>query len=157
MTPTSLSILLAALPAERRIGGVRLWAATGAIAAAIGPSVGGVLTQFGWQWVFLINLPVGAALLVVALREVHEARPDDECRCARPARGRALRRFGRPACTRPGEESGMGLDERTHRPGAGAVPDAGSPLRAAVDAAPLPGDPSRAAACHAPSGGRSSR
>ena len=78
MTPTSLSILLAALPAERRIGGVRLWAATGAIAAAIGPSVGGVLTQFGWQWVFLINLPVGAALLVVALREVHDARPDDE-------------------------------------------------------------------------------
>lgn len=78
MTPTSLSILLAALPAERRLGGVRLWAATGAIAAAIGPSVGGVLTQFGWQWVFLINLPVGVALLVVALREVHEVRPDDE-------------------------------------------------------------------------------
>ncbi len=78
MTPTSLSILLAALPAEKRMGGVRLWAATGAIAAAIGPSVGGMLTQLGWQWVFLINLPVGAALLVVALREVHEVRPDDE-------------------------------------------------------------------------------
>lgn len=78
MTPTSLSILLAALPAERRIGGVRLWAATGAIAAAIGPSVGGVLTQFGWHWVFLINLPVGVALLVVTLREVHDVRSDDE-------------------------------------------------------------------------------
>ncbi len=78
MTPTSLSILLAALPAERRLGGVRLWAATGAIAAAIGPSVGGLLTQLGWQWVFLINLPIGAALLVVAVREVHEVRPDDQ-------------------------------------------------------------------------------
>lgn len=78
MTPTSLGILLAALPAEKRMGGVRLWAATGAIAAAIGPSVGGVLTQFGWQWVFLINLPVGAALLVVALREVHDPRSDEE-------------------------------------------------------------------------------
>jgi EmrB/QacA subfamily drug resistance transporter len=78
MTPTSLSILLAALPAERRMGGVRLWAATGAIAAAIGPSVGGLLTQLGWQWVFLINLPVGAALVVLALREVHEVRPDEE-------------------------------------------------------------------------------
>ena len=78
MTPTSLSILLATLPTERRMGGVRLWAATGAIAAAIGPSVGGMLTQLGWQWVFLINLPVGAVLLVVALREVHEVRPDDE-------------------------------------------------------------------------------
>ncbi|MEO6145034.1 MAG: MFS transporter, partial [Dermatophilaceae bacterium] len=78
MTPTSLSILLAALPAEKRVGGVRLWAATGAIAAAIGPSVGGVLTQVSWQWVFLINLPVGAALLVLAVREVPDVRPDDE-------------------------------------------------------------------------------
>ena len=78
MTPTSLSILLAALPAERRMGGVRLWAATGAIAAAIGPSVGGLLTQLGWQWVFVINVPVGAVLLVLAVREVREVRPDDE-------------------------------------------------------------------------------
>ena len=80
MTPTSLSILLAALPAERRAGGVRLWAATGAIAAAIGPSVGGLLTQVGWEWVFLINLPVGVALLVLAVREVHEVRADDDTR-----------------------------------------------------------------------------
>lgn len=78
MTPTSLSILLAALPAEKRVGGVRLWAATGAIAAAIGPSVGGMLTQLSWQWVFLINLPVGAVLLVLAVREVPDVRPDDE-------------------------------------------------------------------------------
>jgi EmrB/QacA subfamily drug resistance transporter len=78
MTPTSLSILLAALPAERRAGGVRLWAATGAIAAAIGPSVGGLLTQLGWQWVFAINLPVGAVLLVLAVREVHEPRPEGD-------------------------------------------------------------------------------
>ena len=67
---------------------IRLWAPTGAIAAAIGPSVGGLLTQFGWQWVFLINLPVGAALLVVSLREVHDVRSDDEAGscplCGRP-------------------------------------------------------------------------
>lgn len=78
MTPTSLSILLAVLPSERRAGGVRLWAATGAIAAAIGPSVGGLLTQVGWEWVFLINLPMGIALLVLAAREVHEVRPGDD-------------------------------------------------------------------------------
>jgi EmrB/QacA subfamily drug resistance transporter len=75
MTPTSLSILLAALPADRRAGGVRLWAATGAVAAAIGPSVGGLLTQLGWPWVFLINLPVGVVLLGLAVRHVHEPRP----------------------------------------------------------------------------------
>ena len=76
MTPTSLSILMAALPPEKRLGGVRLWAATGAIAAAIGPTVGGVLTQISWNWVFLINLPVGAVLLWFGVRHVHEASPD---------------------------------------------------------------------------------
>ena len=82
MTPTSLGILLAALPADRRAGGVRLWAATGAIAAAIGPSVGGLLTQLGWPWVFLINLPVGVVLLLLAVREVREVRPEQDA--ARP-------------------------------------------------------------------------
>ncbi len=76
MTPTSLSILMAALPVEKRLGGVRLWAATGAIAAAIGPTVGGLLTQISWNWVFLINLPIGAALLWFGVRHVHEAKPD---------------------------------------------------------------------------------
>ncbi len=76
MTPTSLGLLLAVLPPERRASGVRLWAAAGAIAAAIGPSIGGVLTQFGWQWVFLINVPVGVLLLALGVREVREVRPD---------------------------------------------------------------------------------
>lgn len=78
MTPTSLSILMAALPVEKRLGGVRLWAATGAIAAAIGPTVGGVLTQISWHWVFLINLPIGAVLLWFAVRHVHETKPDHD-------------------------------------------------------------------------------
>ncbi len=78
MTPTSLSILMAALPAEKRIGGVRLWAATGAIAAAIGPTVGGVLTQISCHWVFLINLPVGALLLWFGVSHVHETKPDHD-------------------------------------------------------------------------------
>ena len=74
MTPTSLSILMAALPPEKRVGGVRLWAATGAIAAAIGPTVGGMLTQISWHWVFLINLPVGAVLVWLAVTQVQESR-----------------------------------------------------------------------------------
>lgn len=78
MTPTSLSILMAALPPEKRVGAVRLWAATGALAAAFGPTVGGILTQISWHWVFLINLPVGAVLLWLAVTAVEDARPDDD-------------------------------------------------------------------------------
>ncbi len=78
MTPTSLSILMAALPPEKRLGGVRLWAATGAIAAAIGPTVGGVLTQVSWHWVFLINIPIGAGLLWLGVRHVRETKPDHD-------------------------------------------------------------------------------
>ncbi len=78
MTPTSLAILLTALPPERRAAGVRLWAATGAVAAAIGPTVGGILTQAGWPWVFLINVPVGALIVVVAARVVPAAERSED-------------------------------------------------------------------------------
>lgn len=78
MTPTSLSILMAALPADRRLGAVRLWAATGALAAAIGPTVGGVLTELSWRWVFIINIPVGVLLLWLAITVVTDAPSDQD-------------------------------------------------------------------------------
>lgn len=78
MTPTSLGILMGALPPERRVGAVRLWAATGALAAAFGPTVGGVLTQVSWHWVFLINLPIGLVLLWLAVTVVHDVRTEDD-------------------------------------------------------------------------------
>lgn len=78
MTPTSLSILMAALPAEKRVGAVRLWAATGAVAAAIGPTIGGVLTELSWRWVFIINIPVGVLLLWLAIAVMVDVRPDDQ-------------------------------------------------------------------------------
>jgi EmrB/QacA subfamily drug resistance transporter len=70
MTPTSLSLLLAVLPPEARARGVRTWASAGAIAAAVGPSVGGLLTQLDWRLVFVINLPVGLLVLVLAATRV---------------------------------------------------------------------------------------
>lgn len=78
MTPTSLGILLATLPPERRLVGVRVWAAVGAVAAALGPTVGGLLTELSWRWVFLINVPVGLLILVAAVRVVREAPVDDD-------------------------------------------------------------------------------
>jgi EmrB/QacA subfamily drug resistance transporter len=63
MIPASLAILLVDSPPERRAGAIGLWSAAGALAAAVGPSVGGVLVDaFGWRSVFLINLPVGLVL-----------------------------------------------------------------------------------------------
>src|ERR1019366_4450048 len=65
---TSLALLLAATAPERRRGRVRAWAAVGGISAALGPVAGGLLVQADWRWVFLVNLPVGAAAIAVGLR-----------------------------------------------------------------------------------------
>ncbi|MGW7674147.1 MFS transporter [Streptomyces sp. NPDC054775] len=59
LTPASLGLLLATTPTQRRASAVQWWAASGALAAAVGPSLGGLLVQQSWQWVFLVNLPVG--------------------------------------------------------------------------------------------------
>lgn len=64
LTPASLGLVVAAMPTEIRARSVRIWAATGAVAAALGPAVGGVLVEASWRWVFLVNLPVGVLALV---------------------------------------------------------------------------------------------
>jgi EmrB/QacA subfamily drug resistance transporter len=75
LVPTSLALLLPEFPPERRATAVAIWSATGAVAAALGPSLGGVLVdQFGWRWVFFLNVPIGLAALVPARRVLHEAR-----------------------------------------------------------------------------------
>jgi EmrB/QacA subfamily drug resistance transporter len=69
LIPASLALLLHDTPAERRASAIGLWSAAGAFAAAIGPGVGGVLVdQFGWRSLFVINVPVGAAMLLGGLR-----------------------------------------------------------------------------------------
>ncbi|MDD7940569.1 MFS transporter [Actinomycetospora lutea] len=76
VTPTSLSLLLAAFPAERRSHAVGAWASIGAVAAALGPPLGGLLVEASWHWVFLVNVPVGVVALVAGLR----ALPGDAAR-----------------------------------------------------------------------------
>jgi len=78
MTPTSLGLLLAAFPPERRGGAVRTWTAIGGLAAALGPVIGGVLVTVNWRWIFLVNVPIGLVAMLVGwwkLPEVpgHEA------------------------------------------------------------------------------------
>ena len=68
LIPTSLALLLAATPPDKRPGRVRAWAAVGGVSAALGPVAGGLLVQLDWRWVFLVNLPIGAAALVAGSR-----------------------------------------------------------------------------------------
>jgi len=77
MMPASLALLLGALPPERRATGARIWALSGAIAAALGPAVGGVLVQLSWHWAFWINVPLGAALTIAAVRLVPDVRHNE--------------------------------------------------------------------------------
>lgn len=64
LTPASLGLVVASATPMHRQRSVRIWAAAGAVAAALGPAVGGVLVEASWRWVFLVNLPVGVAALV---------------------------------------------------------------------------------------------
>src|SRR5260370_4984224 len=66
LTPTSLGLVLASYPPERRGGAVRTWTAMGGLAAALGPVIGGLLVAASWRWVFLVNVPIGVAALGLA-------------------------------------------------------------------------------------------
>jgi EmrB/QacA subfamily drug resistance transporter len=75
LTPASLSAVLAAFPHERRAVVVASWGAVGAVAAAIGPSLGSLMAdRFGWPWAFYINLPLGAISLWKGASLLREAR-----------------------------------------------------------------------------------
>jgi EmrB/QacA subfamily drug resistance transporter len=66
--PSSLSLMLAVVPAPRRTGATRAWAAIGGLAAAAGPVLGGLLVEIDWRWVFVVNLPIGLATVVAGAR-----------------------------------------------------------------------------------------
>jgi EmrB/QacA subfamily drug resistance transporter len=76
MVPASLSLLLAAVPAAARPKALGTWSALGALGAALGPVIGGLLVQVDWRWVFWINLPVGLAAVALAMRVVPESKDE---------------------------------------------------------------------------------
>lgn len=74
MVPASLSVLLMDTSAGRRVMSISLLSAAGGVAAAVGPGLGGLLVEaFSWQAVFLINIPVGAALVVAGARVLRKS------------------------------------------------------------------------------------
>jgi EmrB/QacA subfamily drug resistance transporter len=75
LVPTSLALLLPEFAPEKRATAVAIWSATGAVAAALGPSLGGVLVEeAGWRWVFFVNVPIGLLALLPARRLLRETR-----------------------------------------------------------------------------------
>lgn len=66
LVPTSLGLVLTAIPAERRHRSIQLWAISGSLGAAAGPALGGLLVQASWRWIFVVNVPIGIAALVIA-------------------------------------------------------------------------------------------
>src|SRR5919106_265443 len=75
LVPASLALILNAYPAGERAHAVGLWSASGALAAGLGPSLGGLLVEAAnWRLVFLVNLPVGVAALIFTRRILIESR-----------------------------------------------------------------------------------
>ncbi|MFZ3473945.1 DHA2 family efflux MFS transporter permease subunit [Streptomyces sp. 4.24] len=71
MIPAALGLVLAHTPPARRAAALGAWSAAGGLAAAVGPSVGGLLVEW-WDWraIFLINVPLGLAVCLAAVRVV---------------------------------------------------------------------------------------
>jgi len=79
LAPSTLSLLTSTFsdPQERRRA-LGVWSATAASGAAVGVLVGGVLTDLlDWRWVLIVNVPIGAALLVAAVVVLVESRSED--------------------------------------------------------------------------------
>lgn len=77
LMPNSLAILAATFSGEARGRAIGIWASAGALMAAVGPLLGGVLIDAAdWRMIFLINIPLALGAIVLALRFVNENRDD---------------------------------------------------------------------------------
>ena len=113
LVPASLALVVEAFPEERRAHAIGLWGATAAVAAGLGPPIGGALVELGgWRWAFFVNIPFGLAAVLVARSKLVESRAPGrrrmpDLRGAAPARGRA---GGAQRGHRQGQR--LGLDQR---------------------------------------------
>lgn len=68
LMPQTLSIIAEVFPADRRGAAMGVWGAVAGISGALGPIVGGALiTHFDWRWIFYVNLPLGAVVLLLGV------------------------------------------------------------------------------------------
>jgi EmrB/QacA subfamily drug resistance transporter len=75
MNPATLSIITATFPPKQRGQAIGIWAGVSALALAIGPLAGGLIVDnIGWNWIFFVNVPVGALGIVVSYFFIKESR-----------------------------------------------------------------------------------
>jgi len=74
MMPQTLSLITVVFPPHKRGAAMGIWGGVVALGAVVGPIVGGlIVTNYAWEWVFLINLPVGIAAIAATLAIVPES------------------------------------------------------------------------------------
>ena len=84
MNPATLSIIAATFPSHQRGTAIGIWAGVSALALAIGPLVGGLITQHvDWSWIFFVNVPVGIVAIAASFLFIDESR-DETHVAARP-------------------------------------------------------------------------
>ncbi len=81
LTPQTLSVLTVIFPADKRGAAFGIWGAVAGVATLAGPVLGGwLVTDFGWRWIFFVNLPVGIVAVVGAVIVMPDLRLNREHR-----------------------------------------------------------------------------
>ncbi len=77
MNPATLSIIAATFPPKERGMAIGIWAGVSALALAIGPLVGGLLTEhLSWHWIFFVNVPVGVIAVAASFLLITESKDE---------------------------------------------------------------------------------
>lgn len=75
LIPSSLALVMRAFPRERIPQAVAIWGAAGAVAGALGPTLGaGIVETLSWRWAFYLNLPIGLFTVVAGFKTLQESR-----------------------------------------------------------------------------------
>lgn len=74
LIPSSLALVMHAFPRDQLPKAVALWGAAGAVAGALGPTLGAAIVEaLGWRWAFFVNLPVGVYTVLAGRRVLAES------------------------------------------------------------------------------------
>jgi EmrB/QacA subfamily drug resistance transporter len=77
MNPATLSIIAATFPPHQRGTAIGIWAGVSALALAIGPLIGGLLTQhLNWNWIFFVNVPIGILAIAASFVLIKESKDE---------------------------------------------------------------------------------